>query len=253
VPAVRSVTSLARPLALVAIGSTLLLLSACGGGGASSDGVASLSGAAAASGATTTAAVDTQQAWLDFAQCMRDNGVDMKDPTFDANGNVQGGFGPDSGIDFRSEATRTAMDACRDKLPARGPGSGGGPTFDRSALQDAFNTFTACLRDNGVQVDDVTLPEPGSRPAGPNGSAPQGSAAPGGSDGSAPAGGFQGGPPPSGQAGAAGGQGFDPTTRLLERLGLDPQDPAVAKAVSACSSALDGAFPGRGATTTTGA
>jgi hypothetical protein len=235
----------ARPLTVAILGSSLLLLSACGGGGGGSE-VATL-GAAADSGATTTVAVDGQEAWLSFAQCMRDNGVDMQDPTFDANGNVQGGFGPDSGIDFRDDATGAALDACRERMPSGGPGSGAGPQFDRTAIEDAFNEFTGCLRDEGLDVDDIDLP------AGPSGDGPPGSAPPGsipaGAGGSVPAGGFRGGPPPS----DAGGEGFDPTARIVEQLGLDADDPAVSAAVEACSASLEGAFaPAGGASTTTG-
>ena len=59
-------------------------------------------------------------------------------------------------------------------------------------------------------------------------------------------GGFQGGPPPD-QAGD--GEGFDPTTRIIEQLGLDTTDPAVTAAVDVCSSTLDGAFGGPNAST----
>ena len=54
-------------------------------------------------------------------------------------------------------------------------------------------------------------------------------------------GGFQGGPPPD-QAGN--GEGFDPTTRIIEQLGLDTTDPAVTAAVEVCSSTLEGTFGG---------
>jgi hypothetical protein len=228
------------------VGSSLLLLAACGGGGGSSNDVATLSGdGAAAEGATTTAAVDTQQAWLDFAQCMRDNGVDMQDPTFDANGNLQGGFGPGSGLDPRDEATGTAIDACRELMPARGPGSGGGPAFDPEETQATFNEFTECLRDQGLQVDDIDFGDgPGGGPAG--GSVPEGSAA---------GGGFQGGPPPSNQDGTGpggpNGEGFDPTRGIIERLGLDAADPTVTAAVDACRSIIGNATPGGSTTTTT--
>ncbi|MCW6004111.1 hypothetical protein K1W54_05890 [Micromonospora sp. CPCC 205371] len=56
-----------------------------------------------------------------WAQCMRDNGVDIPDP--DANG---GGFmfGGDSQIDPDDPKFRAAMDACQDKFTFRGPGGG---------------------------------------------------------------------------------------------------------------------------------
>ncbi len=224
------------------------MLSACGGESDASSEVASLGGDNGSSSATeSTVAADSQQQWIDFAQCMRDNGIDMQDPTFDADGNVQGGFGPDSGLDLRSDDTRTAMDACSDLLPAGGPGGQGGPEFDRTGIQEALTSFTACLRDEGLDVDDIDFA------AGPGGDRPDGPPAGGdipepGSDG-----GFQGGPPPD-QAGN--GEGFDPTTRIIEQLGLDTTDPAVTAAVEVCSSTLEGTFGGpndsTGATTEPG-
>lgn len=242
--------------------SLVLIASACGSGGSDSSQVASLS-TDGATGATTatTAPVDTQEAWLAFAQCMRDNGVDMQDPTFDADGNLaSGGIGPDSDLDLRDDAVQTAMTECGDLIGDIGPGGGnGGPQFDRTGIQDALNAFTECLRDNGVQVDDVDFGVgPGGGAGGPGGTPPDG-AQPLTSD-DVPAGGF--GPPPDGSApaggaGGPGGDGFDPTARIIEQLGLDDTDPTVSAALSACQAELDAAFtPADGSTdatdTTTG-
>jgi hypothetical protein len=253
-------------VAVAASGALVFALAACGGGAGASSQVASLgaSGSASADATSTTVAADTQKAWIDFAQCMRDNGVAMKDPTFDASGNLQGGFGPDSGIDFRSDATRAAMTACRSKMPAGGPGGAGGPRFDRTAIQAALTAFTACLRDQGLNVNDIDFSAGpgGDRAGGPPTSTAgsqtgsgggTGSGGNGNGTGSGGTGGFQGGPPPDAAGGS--GKGFDPTARIIKRLGLDATDPTVKAAVTACSSKLDGAFAGRGqaggSTTTT--
>ena len=60
---------------------------------------------------------------LEFAQCMRDHGIDMPDPQFNGGGvTVQIG-GPDGeGIDPSSEAFQAAQEACGDALPGGGPG-----------------------------------------------------------------------------------------------------------------------------------
>lgn len=50
-----------------------------------------------------------------FSQCMRDNGIDLPDP--DPNGGKLSGLGQ---IDRDSPAFRSALDACRDKLPELG-------------------------------------------------------------------------------------------------------------------------------------
>lgn len=223
-----------------------LVASACGSSGSDAAQVASLTTDGATGATTTTVAVDSQQAWLDFAACMRENGVDMQDPTFDADGNVAGGgIGPDSGIDMRDSATQTAMQACSDLIAAIGPGGGnGGPQFDRTGIQDALNAFTGCLRDNGVQVDDVDFSVGPGGGQGPGGSLPAG-VTPG--TGDVPAGGF--GPPPDGSAptgaggpGGPGGDGFDPTDRIIEQLGLDDTDPAVTAALTTCQPELEAAF-----------
>ncbi len=82
------------------IAALAMMVTACGSGSASTDdGVASLEAGVAAEtsdgietndGAAGEAAiVDPEEALLAFAACMRDNGVEMADPTVDADGNVQ--------------------------------------------------------------------------------------------------------------------------------------------------------------------
>lgn len=237
-----------RRSSLAVLGVALALTAvACGGSSGGDAKVASL-GTTPTDGTTATSSPkDTQQALLSFAACMRENGVDMADPTFDASGNPTGGIGlgPNSGIDMRTDAARTAMNACRDLLQGVTLGGGRqGGGLDVNAIQQSLNQFTACLRDQGLDVDDITF-------GGPGGNGPGGPGGPGGSvpapDGSVPPGGF-GGPPPDGGNGA---DDFDPTARIIERLGLDDTDPAVKAAVSACQSILDGAF--RPTTTEAGA
>lgn len=224
------------------------VLAACGGGADAGGEVATLSGESAANAddaAATGDEVDSSQALLDFAACMRENGVEMDDPTFDAEGNVQGfgpggsgGVGAGQGFDPRSDDFQTAIEACNDLIAgADFGGPGGGRGFDRTGIQDAFNEFTACLRDEGVQVDDLTLGGAGGGPGAPDG------------DGGPPAdgdgGGFAGGPPPDGAAtdgGPGGGAGFDPTDRIIEQLDLDEEDPAVTAAVETCQPVLQDAF-----------
>ena len=228
----------------LALGCALISLATACGGEASGSQVASLDVASTSEAATTETSTpaDTQEACLAFAQCMRDNGVDMEDPTFDADGNVQGGgFGPDSGIDFRDDATQAALEACGDLIEDIGPGGGGpgGGNFDATAIQDSFNAFTECLRDEGLEVDDIEFgvgPGGGAIGGGPDGAT---GTPPGG--GSVPDGGFQGGPPPGGSIpdGGPGGEGFDPTDRLIQQLELDEDDPAVTAAVEVCQAVLE--------------
>lgn len=248
---------------VVALGAALTLTAvACGSsGGSSSSKVASLGTTPTAGSDTPTSSPQsTQDAMLAYAQCMRDNGIDMADPTFDANGQPTGQlFGPDSGIDPRAEGFQAAQTSCGDLLQGviNGRGQGGG--LDRDAIQASLNDFTGCLRDQGLEVDDISFGN-GQGPAGGagqggfggppgGGSLPDGAAPP---DGSIPAGGGPGfgGPPP---AGDGQGGGFDPTDRIIEQLGLDDTDPAVTAAIAACQSILDGAFTPNSSTATTSA
>ncbi len=140
--------------------SVALLASACGGGKNASAEVASL-GSTSGTAPDTTAPVNTQEALLKYAACMRTNGVNMADPTFDADGNpTGGGFGPGSGIDPRSDAFQTAQKVCGDLLQGVQFGGRGRTPIDREKIQNSLNDFTACLRDEGLQVDDITFGPP---------------------------------------------------------------------------------------------
>jgi len=223
---------------------------ACGGGAAAEPQVASLDSVATeAATETSVDPADSQEALLAYASCMRENGVDMADPTFDADGNAQGGglgIGRESGIDPRSDEFQAAQTACGDLIEGLTLGGGGrggqGGGFDVDAVQTASADFTACLRDEGLEVDDLTIGGPGG---GGNGGPPTGSFP---TDGSLPEG-FEGGPPADG--GGPGGEGFDPSSRLVEQLGLDADDPEVSAALEICQPILEAAFQPADGTATT--
>lgn len=224
-----------------------LIATACGSGSNASAQVASL-GSTSGTTPDTTSPVDTQDALLKYAACMRENGIDMADPTFDADGNpTGGGFGPGSGIDRQSTEFQTAQTACGDLLQGVQFGGRGRTGIDRTAIQNSLNDFTACLRDEGLAVDDITFGPPGGGNGAANGGA---------TDGSVPAGGGGfGGPPPGGSApaganGGPGGAGFDPMARTIDRLGLDNTDPKVVAALAKCEPILTAAFQPTTSTTT---
>ncbi|MEO8264672.1 MAG: hypothetical protein ABI706_04085 [Ilumatobacteraceae bacterium] len=233
--------------------SIALLATACGTGKNAAAEVASL-GSTAGTTPDTTSPVDTQDALLKYAACMRENGIDMADPTFDADGNpTGGGFGPGSGIDPRSTEFQTAQTACGDLLQGVQFGGRGRNPVDREAIQNSLNDFTACLRDDGLQVDDITFGPPGGANGAPggatNGSVPAGANGQGGGFGGPPPGGSI---PANGAPGGPGGAGFDPTARLIERLGLDDTDPTVKAALDKCEPLMTAAFqPGTSTTTAT--
>jgi hypothetical protein len=255
------------------LASLLVLLAACGNSSSAASKVATLSSSGGNNGgvasSTTLSPKQAQDKILAYAACMRQNGVNMKDPTFDANGNMTGGgLGRDSGVDPRSTAFQTAQKACGSLIQGVNIFGRRG-RIDQQQMQTAFNDFTACLRTNGLpNVKDVTFGPPGGGPDDNNstgnnnggGNQTPGQVAAGGgsnsggnNDGSVPGRGF--GPPPGSfdpGRNAPGGAGFDPTTRLLDRLGLDATDPTVKKAVSACTAIITKAFQqATGSTTTT--
>jgi hypothetical protein len=227
--------------------SVALLATACGSADNASAEIASL-GSTAGTAPDSTSPADTQDALLQYAACMRENGIDMADPTFDADGNpTGGGFGAGSGIDPRSTEFQTAQTACGDLLQGVQFGGRGRNGIDREAIQSSLNDFTACLRDEGLDVDDISFGPQG----GPAGGAPTGSIP----AGATPGGGF-GGPPPNGSGppngpGGPGGAGFDPTARIIEQLGLDDTDPAVTAALAKCEPLITAAFQPQTTTATT--
>lgn len=79
-----------------------------------------------------------QDAALQMAQCLRDEGLDVEDPDLSGDGPGAGGAagpggGPFGGLDLQDEDVRAAVDACQetlqDVLPQGGPG-GGRPAGD---------------------------------------------------------------------------------------------------------------------------
>ncbi len=131
----------------------------------SPEGIASLEGD---DGETTTTAatgttVDREQAMLDFAQCMRDHGVDMEDPTVDENGDfrmVRPSGGGESG-EFEPgdrEAMQAAREACSSYLEDIAQGF---ERPDMTEMQDLMLQYAACMRENGVDMPDPDFSDTG--------------------------------------------------------------------------------------------
>lgn len=212
----------------------VLALSACSSTGKDS-GIAKIGDVKTDSTAAAKPAGSAEDQALAFAQCMRDNGVDFPDPTVDADGNPSfaGAFDRSQSGGFNPGDTsfRTAMTACADLAQGLQIGGGAGG-FDQTAMTEALYTYTQCLRDQGLDVGDITLgmgrADGGTQSgAAPSAGATPPSAAPG--DGQAPAPGESGG-------------GFNITDRFAEQLGQDPTDPAWIAANKVCQPALEKAM-----------
>jgi hypothetical protein len=130
----------------------LLALSGCGGGdGGDGDGVASLGGtptAAASSGAAAPA--DEGDRALKFAQCMREQGIDMPDPEIDG-GRISQRINAGPGDDVEA-----AQEKCKDYAPSGGPGGKPDPESLERMLAHA-----KCMRDNGVEAFPDPDPDKG--------------------------------------------------------------------------------------------
>jgi hypothetical protein len=109
-----------------------LALAACGTGGAD---------VAAPSSSGEPSQEDRSR---QFAQCMRDNGIDMPDP--DPNGGKAGGLGK---VDRTDPDFERAVDACREFLPGGGDLSKLDP-----AMLEQLRVFAQCMRDNGIDMPD---------------------------------------------------------------------------------------------------
>lgn len=195
--------------AVVAFAGLGLLLAACGGGG-SANAVASLENTAGGSAGTTvtTVAMSEEETMMAFTECLRDHGLEVEDPTVDADGNVQLSR-PQALADGQGdpEAFRAAFDACSDLLQGVTLGFG---RRDDTEFQDTLFEYAACMRDNGYDMPDpdFTSGGPGTTAEGDAGDGPR----------------FGG---PFGE--------------------IDPNDPAYQTANEACSDILAGFGPGGGA------
>ena len=139
-------SSKVKILAFVAV------FAACTIGGEESQGVVTIEST------TVTTGVDEETTFeegvLEFAQCMREEGINFPDPTFDIDGNPQfDNLEIENEEEFES-AFENCEDILRNALPEQ---------FDldpevEAALVDASLEFSQCMRDQGIDFPD---PKPG--------------------------------------------------------------------------------------------
>ena len=138
----------------MAIAVVLALTSAACGRGDDDGGVATIDGGDAANGSSASPSVDPEDALAEFAECMRDNGIeDFPDPQIDEDGAIQigiGGGGDDSPTEEDRQAIEEAMAACEELLP-QGEGPGQIAEEDQAAAQDAAVEFAECMREHGIE------------------------------------------------------------------------------------------------------
>ncbi len=222
----KTTKSVQRRRGVVALCSAAgLMLAACGGGDDENsatpdvviDGVADAASDDDADDSESpsedvSSSTSDEQLALEFAQCMRDEGVDWPDPVTNADGSIDlfGGQGPagaaGGGAGGANETTQAAAEVCGPLIEGASFLPGGGQ-IDAEA-QDSLLEFAQCLRDNGLDVDDPDFDNFG---------------------------------PGAGGGGAGGGGGG------LFGEGFDPQDPAAQTAIGECQGLFAGGFgPGAG-------
>jgi hypothetical protein len=128
---------------------TAFLITACGGGDGA--GVATL-GADEEGSPRPRASVDPEEAFLRFAQCMREHGVEVSDPQQSEEGGGVIEIG--AGEDIDPHDLQEAHAACRHLMPR---GTEEGPNLspqERARIRDQMVRFAECMRDQGIDFPD---------------------------------------------------------------------------------------------------
>ncbi|TDC82683.1 hypothetical protein [Actinomadura sp. 7K507] len=135
----------ALPLALT------LTLAGCGGDDEDDTGVASAGGAQQEEAAGGGDKLSKDEMGVKFAQCMRENGIQMEDPKPGEGIKIQSKGGPE-----KRAAMERAMEACRKYNPQA---NASGPPDPEQ--QERGRKFAECMRENGVEK--FPDPKPGQR------------------------------------------------------------------------------------------
>ena len=128
----------------LALGTTVLAMAgaaACAPSSAST-GIASAGGSGTAT-AHPSPTVDAEEQAREFAQCMREHGVDIPDP------DTAGGGGVRITVSGNPGGTQAALQACQDKLP-----NGGTPPSMDPEQQEKLREYAQCMREHGVDIPD---------------------------------------------------------------------------------------------------
>jgi hypothetical protein len=126
----------------LALGALLALaVAGCGGADAKDDGIASANGTAKPSSSASAASGSNQDRFLQYAQCMRANGVpEFPDP--DVNGGAVRMRLPD-GVDRQKVAA--AQEKCKQFMP-----NGGENATPNPQMREQMLKLAQCMRENGV-------------------------------------------------------------------------------------------------------
>jgi hypothetical protein len=130
-----------------------LALSGCAGQGGETPAVATANNGAAPT-ASESAAPSDEELGRKFAQCMRDEGVDMPDPE---PGSGPGGARKGAGFAVKVEGGNGEVEAAMEKCRQYLPNGGEMPPLTAEQLED-LREMAKCMRANGVP--DFPDPDP---------------------------------------------------------------------------------------------
>jgi hypothetical protein len=104
-----------------------------------------------------------EDAALEFARCMRDNGIeDFPDPQVSGDGGIS--FGGSVADQLDTEEFQAAKEACQHFLDDAKPAEGNGQPLtpeERTELQDQWHAVAQCVRDQGYDFADPEVNEYG--------------------------------------------------------------------------------------------
>ena len=156
-----------RLLISTALAALALTTAACGGEGDGGSGVASLSGSSSNTeearppgGGTAASGISAEfeDAMVDFAKCMRENGVDFPDPT--SGGGLM--IGPDSDIDPQTREFKAAEAECKPILDEAEESMPKPSEEELASMRDQMLAFAECMREEGIDFPDPEFGEGGS-------------------------------------------------------------------------------------------
>lgn len=131
-----------RTLAAMAVIPLALTLGACSSSG-SNNGIASANGGTASASASSTA--NARDAQLKYAQCLRQHGVDVKDPDPGQPVRITNNNGS---LDMTK--LQAAQQACQSYMQQAAPDGGA----NDPAVHDAMVKYAECMRANGIDMPD---------------------------------------------------------------------------------------------------
>jgi hypothetical protein len=136
--------------------------------GADTGGVASLEESQEQS-ESVAAELTQEEALLAFTECVREQGLDIPDPTVDADGNVRLPRPmSEASSEAERQAFREAMSACEEYLEGVTMGF---EQRDTTEFRDQLFEYAQCMRDNGYDMPDpdfsaTMVPGSGGGPGG---------------------------------------------------------------------------------------